>query len=107
MAVILCHLFFVFTFKYIGHGITKIRKKHRAKNGKTSNNYTYYYSAMYWEKQDRNINSYSDSYFSVYILFLQPQALIEYLEPIQLYQSNNEQFPLVSSRTSQYFVCGN
>lgn len=44
----------------------------------------YYYSAICWEKQERNTDSYSHSYVSVYILFLQPQALIEYLWTMQL-----------------------
>lgn len=40
MAVILCHLFFVITFKYFGYNITNIRPKQRTKNGNTSSNYT-------------------------------------------------------------------
>lgn len=55
-------------------------------------------------KQDRNIDSYSHSYFHVYVLSLQPQALTEYLWTMQLQSGNNEQFPLVNSKTSQDFV---
>lgn len=66
----------------------------------------HYYSAICWEKQDRNVDSYSHSYFSVYVFyFSNHQNLLSIYEPCSCSKATNEAFPLVNCKTSQYFVC--